>query len=117
MDNGALHESVAGTVTFAPLPALPNEFRPFVANIRLAMASQDLRGGTVEPGGPIEASGHSTCGSYGAKATPRLLSPPGVFCISTYRTLCLEIEILVHVLTNVDCKSTSVSSYSCDASP
>ena len=64
-----------GTMLLAPLPDFPNEVMSFVANIKLTMALQDLRGGTVEPGGPIEPS-HCTCGAYGAKATPRLLSLP-----------------------------------------
>ena len=84
--NGALHVSLPGTTLLAPLPAFPNEVTSLVANIRLTMALHDLRGGTVEPGGPMEPSTHCTCGSYGAKTTPRLLSPPGYSWVSIYRT-------------------------------
>ena len=66
-----------GTILLAPLPGFPNEMTSFVANIRPTMALQDLRGGTVEPDGPMEPSTHWTCGSYEARATPKLLSPPG----------------------------------------
>lgn len=84
--NGALHVSVPGTMLLAPLPAFPNEVSSFVANIRLTTALHDLRGGTEVPGGPMEPSTHCTCGLYGAKATPRLLSPPGYSWVSIYWT-------------------------------
>lgn len=72
----ALHASMPGTILVAPLPAFPNEITSFVANIKPTTTLQDLRGGTVEPGGPMEPSTHWTWGSYEARATPKLLSPP-----------------------------------------
>ena len=70
---------MSGTMFWAPLPAFPNEKTFFVANMRPTTALQDLRGGIVEPGGPMEPSTHCTFGLYEAKATPRLSSPPGFF--------------------------------------
>ena len=79
---GALHASMPGTVLVAPLPAFPNETKSLVANIKPTTALQDLRGGTVERGGPMEPSTHWTCGSYEARATPKLSSSPGGTSVS-----------------------------------
>lgn len=84
---GALQASLPGTMLRAPLPDFPNEVMSFEVNIKATTASQDLRGGTVEPGGPIEPSTHCTCGSYGAKTTPKLLSPPDNTGVSMLWTL------------------------------
>ena len=106
-----------GTILLAPLPRFPNEMTPLEANIKLTTASQDLRGGTVEPGGPMEPSTHCTCGSYEAKATPRLLSPPWDSCVSVLSAsfLYFILVLFVEVLTNVNCKPARVCSYSCNA--
>ena len=79
------------------------------------MALQDMRGGMVEPGGPMEPSTHCTCGSYGTRATPKLLSPPGHSSVSVLLDLLsqLRLEILIHVLTYIDCKSTRI--YPCSS--
>ena len=106
-----------GTILLAPLPRFPNEMTPLEANIKLTTASQDLRGGTVEPGGPMEPSTHCTCGSYEARATPRLLSPPWNSRVSVLSGVFSNfvLSLFVEVLTNVNCKPTRVCSYSCDA--
>ena len=86
-----LPASMPGTILVAPLPGFPNEITSLVANMRPARASQDLRGGTVEPGGPMEPSTHCTCGAYGAKATPKLSSPPRNSSVSMFLEVLFEV--------------------------